>query len=140
MELRAEINQRLRANFNDAHLMELEAVQVYIKKAKDVVKAMDELDILKTDEDGNFVNRGQFMTLMMIFKEQQLMVGKLAQTDAAREYALYCRKAQLKVKEAKEGGMLSGEEAEVSFMDEETTFYSEPERNIKNITPPKEGA
>jgi hypothetical protein len=136
MELRAEINHRLRANFNDAHMMELEAVQVYIKKAKDVVKAMEDLDLLKKDEDGNFINRGQFMTLMMIFKEQQSMVGKLAQTDAARDYALYCRKAQVKVDQAKAGGVISGEEAEVSFMDNETEFYGD-QREIKNITPPK---
>lgn len=120
--------------------MELDAVRVYIKKAKDIVDAMEKLDVLKQDEDGNFVNRGQFMTLMMIFKEQQSMVGKLAQTDAARDYALYCRKAQLKVNQAKEGGMLSGEEAEVSFMDDETKFYEDPPNELKNITPPKEGS
>jgi hypothetical protein len=106
MDLRTTINNRLRENFNDAHLMELDAVQVYIRKARDVVQAMDDLDILKKDDEGNFVNRGQFITLMMIFKEQQAMVGKLAQTDAAREYSLYVRKMSIKAQEAKAGGLV----------------------------------
>lgn len=134
MEIRAKINDGLRENFNNGMTLEIDAVNIYIKKAKDVLSAIDDLDILAKDEDGNFLNRGQFITLMMIFKEQQAMIGKLAQTDAAREYALYCRKMQVKANEAKGAGMLTGEEAEVTFMDQETQFYGDGPRNI---TPPK---
>jgi hypothetical protein len=134
MEIRLKINEGLRTNFNSGMTLEIEAVEVYIRKGKEILNAIDELDILKKDEDGNFVNRGQLITLMMIWKEQQSMIGKLAQTDAAREYALFCRKAAVKIKEAKDGGVLSGEEAEVTFMDQDTQFYGEAPRNI---TPPK---
>lgn len=133
MEIRARINERLRENFNDANLMELDAVQVYIKKGRDIISAMDDLDILKRDEDGNFVNRGQFITLMMIFKEQQAMVGKLAQTDAAREYALFVRKMAVKAQEAKDGGLI--DEAEVSFLDKDSNFFPNDVKRLGNAKP-----
>lgn len=135
MELRQVINDRLRSNFSDAHLMELDAVRVYIKKAKDIVGAIEDLDILKRDEEGNFVNRGQFITLMMIFKEQQAMVGKLAQTDAAREYALYVRKMAIKAQEAKDSGMC--EEAEVSFLDADNDFFPNDKKRLGLSSPTK---
>lgn len=120
MDIRERNNQRLRENYHDALSMELDAVRIYILKAKEILKSMEELDLLKQDEDGNFVNRGQMGTLMMLFKEQQAMVGKLAQTDAAREYALYVRKIQAKVKEAEEAGVL---DTEVTFLDNEKTDF-----------------
>lgn len=131
MNIRESINETLRKNFNEAHLIETQAVQVYVKKAGEILKAIDEIDLLKKDEDGNFVNRGQLITLMLIWKEQQAMIGKLAQTDAAREYALYCRKMNAKVKQMKDHGVI--EEGEVTFMDDDVQFYSP--LKLKNAKP-----
>ncbi len=127
-DLRLQINHALRENFNEAHQMELYAVKVYIKKAKEILDSLDNLDLTAQDEDGNFVNRGQMITLMMIFKEQQGMVGKLAQTDAAREYALHVRKMKIKRDDAVAGGII--EEAEVTFMDEDTVFFEDKTKRI----------
>lgn len=122
MDIRQRHEQELRRNFTDAHSLEIEAVQVYIRKGREILTAMDELDLTKQDEDKNFVNRGQMGTLMMLFKEQHAMIAKLSQTDAAREYALFVRKLNAKAQEGKDAGML---DTEVTFLDgEKVDFFN----------------
>jgi hypothetical protein len=139
LKLRDQIDGELKENFTAAHLYETRIVRVYIKKGEEALSALEELDLLAKDEDGNFVNRGQFITLMMIIKENQQMVERLAQTAAAREYTLFAKKAAIKAQTAKDGGLDLPEDAEVTFLEDSADpsgFLGVP-KDMKSAHPKK---
>lgn len=117
LQTREVIQERLRTNFMEVHNKETLMVQIYLKKMDDLLILLDEIDLFAQDEDGMYINRGQFLTHMTLLNTLQEKVAKLSGTEAARDYALYTRKAALKVKAEQSGIEL--ETAEVSFMDDD---------------------
>lgn len=127
MGLRDQLDKERKENFSSAALYETRIVRVYTAQGHKALDALEGLDLSEKDEDGNYIHRGQFITLMMIIKENQLLVEKLAQTAAAREYYSFCKKLHAKAQAAKEAGLLSAEEAEVTFMEDDNDFMKLPD-------------
>jgi hypothetical protein len=131
LELRDKLDRERKENFTDSALFETRIVRTYVSQGHKILDALEGLDITQKDEDGNYIHRGQFITLMMIIKENQSMVEKLSQTAAAREYYGFIKKLQAKAQVAKESGVINAEEAEVMFMDDENDFIKLPDAKPK---------
>lgn len=130
MKLREANSLHLVERYHEAMSLENGLLKSYIKKAQETLEIIDKIDIKKQDEDGNFVNRGPLITMMSILKELHLLIEKLSQTGAAREYALFVKKSAVKIQLEKPNGLDIPDE--VSFMDdsEEANFMK-----LKNVTP-----
>lgn len=132
LKMREANSLALAERFNEAMVFENKLLKVYLEKANEALDALHGLDLTKRDEDGNYINRGQYITLMSIVKEQHAMIEKLSQTAAAREYSLFVKKAAIKIQLEKPEGLEIPDQA--SFMDDsdEPDFMT---LKMKNITP-----
>lgn len=119
IQLRKELSIQLKENFTIAQFTEVNIVETYCKKIKELIEELEVLDISEKNEDGYFRNMGQYATLVMAINKTHEMIEKLSGTAASREVMIYMKKAYVKEQAAKGMGLHEqAMEADIVFIDD----------------------
>jgi len=107
LKCREEIQRQTAILFRATEDVELEMVSVYVRKLREALKSMGDLDLSEIDEDGNYKNTSRMFVLIEMSEKLQSKIAKIVGTDALREIEVFRQKAEAKSKvEASSGGLL----------------------------------
>ena len=107
LKCRDEIQRQTAILFRATEDVELEMVSIYVKKLRQALNEMGDLDLSEMDEDGNYKNTSRMFVLIEMSEKLQSKIAKIVGTDALREIEVFRQKAEAKRQaEASAGGLI----------------------------------
>jgi len=106
LKCREEIQRQTAILFRATEDVELEMVSVYVRKLREALNSMADLDLAEIDDDGNFKNTSRMFVLIEMSEKLQSKIAKIVGTDALREIEVFRQKAEAKRKVEDSGGGL----------------------------------
>jgi hypothetical protein len=96
IKCREEILQQTAMLFRATENVECEMVAIFVRKMRQALNQLKDLDLDETDDMGNYKNTARTFVLIEMVEKFQKSIAKIVGTDALREIEIFRKKADTK--------------------------------------------